>query len=381
MNESFIINQLAEDREKYFNAVAPPIIQTSNFAYPTVDEFVAAIANEKNQHIYTRGNNPTVDMLCKKMAALEGAEDCLMVGSGAAAITNAVVSQLKAGDHIVSVRDPYSWATHLFTKILARFDVQTTFVDGTKIENFENACTDKTKLIYLESPNTWTFELQDLAAVAAFAKCNGITTVIDNSYCTALCQRPIDLGIDLVIYSATKYYNGHSDVVAGAILGSEEQMTKIFHNEYMTFGNILAPQNAWLMLRSLRTLPIRIKQSSETTQKVLEYLRSSAKIERIWYPFSDDNPQLDLARKQMKMPMGQFTISLKTKDIGSIKRFCESLENFLIAVSWGGHESLIMPKCGFVAADDPRANMIRFYIGLEEADALIDDIDRSLRLV
>src|SRR5260221_2064182 len=136
MNQSFIINQLAEDREKYFNAVAPPIIQTSNFAYPTVDEFIAAIANEKDQHIYTRGNNPTVNMLCKKMAALEGAEDSLMVGSGAAAITNAVVSQVKTGDHIISVKDPYSWASHLMIKILPRFDVQTTFVDGTNIKNF-----------------------------------------------------------------------------------------------------------------------------------------------------------------------------------------------------------------------------------------------------
>lgn len=378
MNKSYIINQLAEDREKYFNAVAPPIIQTSNFAYPTVDEFVSAVANEKNESIYTRGNNPTVSMLAKKMAALEGAEDCLMVGSGAAAITNAVMSQLKAGDHIISVKNPYSWASHLMTKILSRFDVQTTYIDGTKIENFENACTHKTKLIYLESPNTWTFELQDLAAVAAFAKTKGITTVIDNSYCTALCQRPIDLGIDLVIYSATKYYNGHSDVVAGAICGSEEQMTKIFHNEYMTFGNILAPQNAWLMLRSLRTLSIRLKQSSESTLKVLDYLRNSAKIERIWYPFSDDNPQLDLARKQMNMPMGMFTIALKNRDMRAIKNFCESLENFLIAVSWGGYESLLMPKCAFVGQDDPQVNMIRMYIGLEEADVLIDDLDRCL---
>ena len=381
MNQSFIINQLAEDREKYFKAVAPPIIQTSNFAYPTVDEFVAAVRNEKNEPIYTRGNNPTVDILCKKMAALEGAEDCLMVGSGAAAITNSVTSQLKAGDHIVSVRDPYSWATHLFTKILSRFDVQTTFIDGTKIENFENACNSNTKLIYLESPNTWTFELQDIVAIAGFAKSKGITTVIDNSYCTALCQRPIDLGIDMVIYSATKYYNGHSDVVAGAICGSEEKMTKIFHNEFMTFGNILAPQNAWLMLRGLRTLPIRLKQSSESAQRVIEFLQASPKIERIWYPFHESNPQLDLARKQMKMPMGMFTIALKNRDVTAIKRFCESLENFLIAVSWGGHESLIMPKCGFVDADDPQVNMIRVYIGLEEADVLIEDLEQALRQV
>lgn len=378
MNQSFIINQLAEDREEYFNAVAPPIIQTSNFAYPTVDEFVAAITNEKDRHIYTRGNNPTVNMLCQKMAALEGAEDCLMVGSGAAAITNAVVSQVNAGDHIVSVREPYTWARHLMTGILPRFNVQTTFVDGTELENFESACTERTKLIYLESPNSWTFELQDLTAIASFAKQRGITTIVDNSYCTALCQRPIDLGIDLVIYSATKYYNGHSDVVAGAICGSKEKITQIFHNEFMTFGNILAPQNAWLMLRSLRTLPIRLKQSSESTLKILEFLRSSAKIERIWYPFLEENSQIELAQRQMKMPMGMFTIALKTRDIASIKRFCETLKYFLIAVSWGGHESLIMPKCAFVGEDDAQVSMIRFYVGLEEADVLIVDLDRAL---
>jgi cystathionine beta-lyase/cystathionine gamma-synthase len=381
MNQSFIINQLAEDRANYFNAVAPPIIQTSNFAYPTVDEFAAAVANEKNEPIYTRGNNPTVDMLCKKMAALEGAEDCLMVGSGAAAITNSVVSQVSAGDHIICVKDPYSWANHLMSKILTRFDVQTTFIDGTKIENFENACTERTRLIYLESPNTWTFELQDLKAIADLAKQKKITTVIDNSYCTALCQRPIDLGIDMVIYSATKYYNGHSDVVAGAICGSEEKITNIFHNEFMTFGNILAPQNAWLMLRSLRTLPLRLKRSSESTVRIIEYLQGSAKVERIWYPFQENNPQLELAHKQMQMPMGMFTIALKNRDPRSIKKFCESLENFLIAVSWGGHESLIMPKCAFVGADDPQVSMIRFYIGLEDADVLIDDLGQSLQHV
>lgn len=378
---TFIINQLAEDREKYFNAVAPPIIQTSNFAYPTVDEFASAIQNEKDEHIYTRGNNPTVNILCQKMAALEGAEDCLMVGSGAAAITNAVMSQISAGDQIISVKNPYTWANHLMTKILPRFGVETTFIDGTKLENFEQAYTEKTKLIYLESPNSWTFELQNLVEIAGFAKQKGITTVIDNSYCTALCQRPIEFGIDLVIYSATKYYNGHSDVVAGAICGSREKITNIFHNEFMTFGNILAPQNAWLMIRSLRTLPIRLKQSSESTKEIIKYLKQSPKIERLWYPFDENNPQFELAQKQMKMPMGMFTIALKNKDVSSIKRFCESLENFLIAVSWGGHESLIMPKCAFVGADDPQVSMIRFYIGLEETEVLLDDLDKNLNMI
>ncbi len=381
MNQSYIINQLAEDREKYFHAVAPPIIQTSNFAYPTVDEFMFAIQNEKDEHIYSRGNNPTVNMLCQKMAALEGAEDCLMVGSGAAAITNAVFSQVSAGDHIICVQKPYSWANHLMTKILPRFGVHTTFIDGTKIENFQNAFTSKTKLIYLESPVSWTFELQDLEKIADFAKKKGIVSVIDNSYCTALCQRPIDFGIDLVIYSATKYYNGHSDVVAGAICGSKEKIAQIFHNEYMTFGNILAPQNAWLMLRSLRTLPIRLKQSSESTVKILDFLHKSPKIEQIWYPFHENSQQIALAHKQMKMPMGMFTVAFKNKNVNSIKKFCETLQNFLIAVSWGGHESLIMPKCAFVSENDPQVNMLRFYIGLEEANVLIDDLDQSLRIL
>jgi cystathionine beta-lyase/cystathionine gamma-synthase len=381
MDQSYIINQLGEDRENYYNAVAPPIIQTSNFAYKSVDDFSFAIKNEKDRHIYSRGNNPTVDILAKKMAALEGAEDCLMVGSGAAAISNSIISQIRANDHIVSVKNPYTWANNLMTKILPRFNVETTFVDGTIVENFVNACKPETKLIYLESPNSWTFELQDLENIAKFAKTRGITTIIDNSYCTALCQRPIDFGIDIVIYSATKYYNGHSDVVVGAICGSKEKITQIFHSEYMTFGNILAPQNAWLMLRSLRTLPIRLKQSSETTLKIIDYLNNSDKIEQIWYPYSKTGQQFELAQKQMKMPMGMFTVALKNKNVNAIKKFCESLQNFLIAVSWGGHESLIMPKCAFVEANDPQANMIRFYIGLEEANVLLEDIDKNLQLL
>ena len=181
-----------------------------------------------------------------------------------------------------------------------------------------------------------------------------------------------------MIYSATKYYNGHSDVVAGAICGSKEKITQIFHNEFMTFGNILAPQNAWLMLRSLRTLPIRLKQSSESTVQIIEYLKNSDKIEHIWYPFDENNPQIELAKKQMKMPMGMFTVALKSRDMIAIKKFCESFQYFLIAVSWGGHESLIMPKCAFVDENDSQVSMIRFYIGLEEADVLIDDLDQNL---
>src|SRR4051812_23760651 len=177
---SYILNELGEDRTNYFNAVAPPIIQTSNFAFRKVDDLRKAFEDEMGGYLYSRGLNPTVDILRKKLAALDGAEDCLVFNSGAAAIFAGVLANVKSGDHIISVRSPYTWAQKMFDVILPRFGVTTTYVDGRKIENFENAIRPSTSLIYLESPNSWTYELQDLEAVAALARPKGIITMIDN---------------------------------------------------------------------------------------------------------------------------------------------------------------------------------------------------------
>src|ERR1700733_5339230 len=221
MDISYIINELGEDRENYFNAIAPPIMQTSNFRVNTVDELKALFEDEYSGYLYSRGLNPTIDILRKKLAALDGAEDCLVFNSGASAIFASVIANVKSGDHIVCVNKPYTWAWKMFDNILPRFGITTTYVDGTRVENFASAIQNNTKVIYLESPNSLTYELQDLRAVAALAKSKSIITVIDNSYCTPLYQKPIALGIDIAMQTATKYINGHSDTLGGILCGTK----------------------------------------------------------------------------------------------------------------------------------------------------------------
>src|SRR5436190_2509428 len=231
---SFILNELGEEREKYFNAVSAPIIQTSNFVFEKVDDFSRALEDEMNGYLYSRGLNPTVDILRKKLAALDGAEDCLVFNSGASAIFAAVFANVKSGDHIVSVKNPYTWAQRMFDVILPRFNVSTTYIDGTSVGNWEHATKSNTTIYYLESPNSWDFALQDLQAVALLAKSkrvsneqNAITTMIDNSYCTPLYQRPIEMGIDLALQTATKYIGGHSDTLGGVLSGRRAMIKKI----------------------------------------------------------------------------------------------------------------------------------------------------------
>ncbi|MBE7173871.1 MAG: aminotransferase class I/II-fold pyridoxal phosphate-dependent enzyme [Williamsia sp.] len=380
---SYILNELGEDRENYFNAIAPPIVQTSNFAFKKVDELGKAFQDEMAGYLYSRGLNPTVDILRKKLAALDRAEDCLVFNSGAAAIYAAVMANVKAGDHIVSVDRPYSWAQHLFNKILPRFGVVTTYIDGTQIENFERAIIPSTTLIYLESPNSWGFALQDLKAVAELARAEGITTICDNSYCTPLYQRPVEMGIDISLQSATKYIGGHSDTVAGVITGSSAMMRKIFENEYMTVGSGIQPFNAWLLIRGLRTLPVRLEKIGRNTEQVVDFLINHPLIERVIHPFHPSFPQYELAKRQMEGACGLVSFVVRTDNRDSLVRFAESLRHILMAVSWGGYESLIIPGCASVPpeqfdAGNPAHRIFRLYIGLEEPDYIIADLEQGL---
>lgn len=377
---SFIINHLGEEREKYFNAITPPLFETSNFAFRNVSEMKKAIADEKSGYIYSRGNNPTVDILCRKVAALEETEEALAFSSGMAAISSALISFVNAGDHIVSVRNNYSWTNYLMTKFLPRFGVETTFVDGRDSRNFRNAVRSNTKIFYLESPNSLTFELQDIEAVTRIARENGITTMIDNSYSSPLTQSPASMGVDIVLHSASKYLGGHSDVIAGMVCGTAVNIRRIFENEYLGLGGVISPFNAWLILRGLRTLPARMQRIAETTKKVLEYLENHPMISEVLHPLSKKHPQYDLAVKQMLQPTGLFSVRLKTEEQSKTELFVNSLRQFIIGVSWGGHESLVFPAMSF---DQKRtkegytSNLIRFYIGLDEPDALIKDLEQA----
>ena len=381
---SYILNELGEDRENYFNAVAPPIIQTSNFAFKKVDEMRKAFENEYSTFLYSRGLNPTVSILSKKLAALDGAEDCLVFNSGAAAIFASVLANVKSGDHIISVNKPYTWAQKMFNDILPRFNVSTTYVNGNDVKNFENAIRHNTVLIYLETPNSWDFAIQDLAAISKLAKEKNLVTICDNSYCTPIYQRPIEYGIDLVLQSATKYIGGHSDVVAGVLCGSKNMIERIFNSEFMTIGSAIQPFNAWLLLRGLRTLPSRLERISSTTLTVINYLKNHEKVEAIVFPFDKDFPQYFLATKQMKGACGLFSFIIKANTVYQVEKFCENLRHILMAVSWGGHESLIIPGCASIKpeefnADNQDHRMLRMYAGLEEADYLIDDLAQALQ--
>ena len=382
MELSYILNEYAEDREDYFRAVAPPIIQSSNFVFKNVDELRKSFEDEYSTWLYSRGLNPTVDILRKKLAALDAAEDCLVFNSGAAAIFASVLANVKSGDHIVSVAHPYTWAKKMFDEVLPRFNISTTYIDGTQIENFIEATKNNTAVYYLETPNSWSYALQDLNAVATVAKQRNIITICDNSYCTALYQKPIEYGIDLVLQSATKYIGGHSDTVAGVLSGSKEMIKRIFNSEYNNIGSGIQPFNAWLLIRGLRTLPARLERISATTIKVFHFLQQHSLVEKVIFPFDEEFPQYQLAKKQMKGACGLLTFVMKAAKIETIEKFCESLQHILMAVSWGGHESLIIPRCAAVKrekfiAESEEHRMLRLYCGLEDADYIIADLEQA----
>ncbi|MBL7962358.1 MAG: aminotransferase class I/II-fold pyridoxal phosphate-dependent enzyme [Flavobacteriales bacterium] len=382
---SHILTHLGEDRERGFDAVVPPIVQSGNFTYPTVAAMRAVVQHEYDRPLYTRGFNPTVAMLRKKIAALEGAEDALVFSSGSAAIAAAVMSFTKAGDHIVCVQKPYSWTKKLLVELLPRFGVEHTFVDGMDAENYRKAVRPNTTFFILESPNSLTFELQDIAAVCTIAKEHGIITLCDNSYNSPLFQQPIALGCDLVAHSATKYLNGHSDVVAGVLAGSHAHIRQVMMKEFMTLGAAPSPHDAWLLMRGLRTLPLRMERSADNAEKVARFLEAHPKVKRVHWPGLESHPQHALTKRQMKRVAGLMTIELDAPDVAAVERFCDALKTFLIAVSWGGYESLQWPVCALQGPSgyytDLPFTLVRLYVGLEDPDTLISDLEQALAKV
>ena len=383
---SEIINHLGENRSQYFDAVSPPIIQSSNFAFESIEALKTKIQNESSEHVYTRGNNPTVSILRQKVAALEHSEDALIVGSGASAISAAIISQVKSGDHVICVQKPYSWTYKLLTSFLDRFNVSHTFVNASNVSEIENAIQSNTKVLMLESPNSLTFEIQDLSACSGLAKKHGITTIIDNSHCSPYYQNPILFGIDIVVHSATKYLCVRSDVVMGVICSSKKIIDQIFHSELMTLGLTVSPNDAFLAIRGLRTLPIRMERVENSGYEVYKYLKSHSKVRKVYYPLDPESPQYVLAKKQMSGCGGLISFEIDTESKNDIHVFFHALDKFLCAVSWGGHESLKMPSLAFHDIEGQEDSpipwqMFRLYIGLEDPDYLIKNLEKAFNSI
>jgi cystathionine beta-lyase len=381
-NISWILNHLGEDRENYYNAVNPPMMLSSNFAFESVANMRKQLETELQVPFYTRGYNPTVAILRKKIAALEGSEDALVFSSGSAAVAAAVMSVVKAGDHVVCVQKPYSWTNTLISGYLSKYGVESTFVDASDENEVFKAVRENTRLIYLESPNSMTFEIQNISAITNYARDKRITTILDNSYNSPLNQQPMKMGVDIVVHSATKYLNGHSDVIAGVVAASSQRIEKMMAEEYMTLGAVVSAHDAWLIIRGMRTLELRVNRSSTSAQQIADWLELHPKIDKVYYPTLESNPQYQLAKQQMKQGGGLLTIQLKAKDVAEVEKFCDSLKCFLLATSWGGHESLILPVCALRASASLSSqlpwNMIRVYIGLEDPEMLKSDLEQAL---
>ncbi len=366
-----------------FNAVSPPIVNTSIFCFKSYEDFRDALADETTHYLYSRGNNPTVNLCEEKLAALEGAQKAKLVTSGMSAITLSILSCLKGNDHVLAVKDSYSWTKYFFHTYLKRFGVTVTYVEGCNISDFENAIQDNTRLIYLESPTTFTFKLQNLKKVATLAKRHNIKTIIDNTWATPFFQNPISYGIDLVVHSASKYIGGNSDIVAGVIMGSKKDIDKIFETEFQPLGPAPTAMQAWLIMRNMRTLHIRMPYHFNNALKVAKFLETNDKVESVLYPFLESFDQYDLARTQMSGGSGLFSFRLKTRNLNDVKKFTNSLKYFKKAVSWGGYESLVFPAAvkyqdaGPIPED--RISLIRIHVGIEDATILIDDLNNALK--
>jgi methionine-gamma-lyase len=367
------------------SAVAPPIYQTATFRATSSDDFAHRSSEPRHPEFYSRYGNPNLAQVERVLADLEGAESALVAGSGMAAVSASVLSIVNHGDHVLAQANHYGGTLNLLQKLLPRFGVEVTQVDQRAIAAFERAVRPNTKLILVETPANPTMTLTDLRAISALARGRGITTLIDNTFATPLNQRPLELGIDLSFHSATKYFGGHSDLIAGAVMGTAEWVTRIW-NTHVVLGATLGAFDAWLMLRGLRTFPLRVRQHNENAQALAEFLETHPAVKVVYYPGLKSHPQHELARRQMSGFGGMLTFEVK----GGYEAACRVLSRLqlpALAASLGGVESLaVHPASNFLhymtLEEAERIGiapgLLRISVGLEGKDDLIADFDQAL---
>ena len=358
------------------DASSVPIFQTSSFLFECYEDMAAAFAGESDRYIYTRGNNPTVAELEGLIARMEGVEAARGFASGMAAIAAAVMPFVQAGDRLVAVENLYSDAFRLFECVLKKFGVTTEYVDGTDTQAMIDALPGA-KLVYLESPTSWSFTTQDLRAIGAAAREQGVISVIDNSWATPLFQRPAEFGIDLIVHAASKYLAGHSDTIAGLVAGPKHLIGRINHEAYHYLGGKMSPFDAWLVLRGMRTLHLRMARHLQNGLALGRALSAHPAVTRVRHPAFEANP----GNACLSGYGGLFAFDL---DAGTdIARFTDALKVVKIGVSWGGPESLVIPAqaaLGLPGAANvfqrfgTPAGSVRIAAGLECGDALVEDV-------
>ena len=377
MRAEEICTHYSEDPSRFAGAVTPPIFQSSLFTECEGNE-----GDREGRYAYTRVSNPTTEIVENKVAALEQGEASKCFSSGMGAISAAMMHYLKKDSHVVAVASIYGPAHRFLAEYMKRFGVEVTFVKGTDTEEIEGAIRENTDLIYLESPSTYLFLVQDLAKIAEVAKKHHAATVIDNTYCTPIFQKPLTFGIDMVVHSASKYLGGHSDIIGGVVIGRKEDIDQIAQSERELFGAVMSPFDSWLMLRGIRTLPVRMKQHMANAMEMAAYFQELPVVKEVIYPWWETHPQYELAKKQMTGASGLMSGVFDLPG-EQIKRLVRELEFFHRGPSWGGFESLISPVGADLEQDNEtmKKGLVRLHIGLEGADLLKEDFERAVKNV
>ena len=380
-----------EDRSQYKGAVIPPIYQNSLFTFPdceTRERNYAATpdgewdaGNVSQRYDYSRVCNPTTDIAEAKIAAMEGAEAARCFGSGMGAISAAILSVVQSGSHVVTLETVYGPTRQFLLNYLPKFGVTTTLIEGSDPNQWADAIKPETSLLFLESPSSILMKQQDISAVTQCAKERGIVTMIDNSWASPYFQNPLAMGVDLTVHSATKYLGGHSDIVAGAVAGSAARIRKLTLDEGCLFGAVMDPFAAWLLLRGIRTLPVRMERHERTAKHIGAALLEHPAVANVYYPGLKNDPQAELTHRQLRGTSGLLTIELKAGTKEATYRFINHLKYFGIACSWGGFESLAMPAslpAHVLGRTGGPVWLARLHLGLESENDLWDDLSAAL---
>jgi cystathionine beta-lyase/cystathionine gamma-synthase len=371
--------------EKKNGPVTPEIYQTSTFEVTDNEEQIRITTTDR---YYTRWGNPTITLAEQTVTALEGTESALVFASGMGAITTTILSLLKTGDHIVAQRELYGGVAKFFAEWLPKLGIETTLVDTTEYEQHVRAIRPNTKLLYLEAPTNPALRIVDMKRTAAIAKEHGLVSMIDSTFGTPINQRPAEYGFDLVMHSGTKYLSGHADLTCGVVSGRRELIDQIGETR-KTLGNCMDPHAAFLLIRGMKTLAVRVARHNENALRVAEFLERHARVRRVHYPFLKSHPQFEIAREQMSGGSGMVTFEVDgTGD--DARRVSEAMRLFTLATSLGGVESLVsipvLTSHAMISEELRRKmgvteQMVRLSVGIESAEDLIADLERALEVV
>jgi len=372
--------------DEQFGSLATPLYQTSTFVFDNAQQGASRFAGEEEGFIYSRLGNPTTKQLEQRVAAMEGMEAAAATATGMGAVSGALLANLSCGDHLISSKAVYGCSYALMAHQLTRWGIEVTFVDMTNPHDIEAAIKPNTKVIYFETPINPNLVVLDVEAIANIAKKHQVLSIVDNTFLTPMLQRPAEFGVDIVIHSATKYLNGHGDVVAGIICASNDMINHIKLNILKDVGATMSPHDAWLILRGIKTLPVRMERHCKNAQKIAEYLEQHDMVDQVYYPGLQSHQGYKFIGRQMSGAGGVIAFELKS-DLAQGAAFINRMKLFSIAVSLGDAESLIQHPASMTHSPYSQEerleagisdSLIRISVGLENAQDLIDDLEQSL---